>query len=114
MAEAQQLDKLSLVPVIEIVPSRFAAQGRNPPTSLGSEQPAEWDSYWLASLADSGIHGLRALRSGSWHVPTPQLGHPTTLKAIMAKILAHDGDSRKPPVHGEEIALYGGGALLAG
>jgi hypothetical protein len=87
-----RLNNVRLVPVVEFVPGHFATRSRPLPSGTGREVPDEWDAYWRASLADSGVVGLTPLRPGSWHVPTRQLTGPDTLKTLLRVTLGPWGE----------------------
>jgi len=71
---------LHLLPLIEFEPAYFAAPGRAAPESSTEADPAAWESYWRAALADAGIAGLTPL-PGTFLVPAAHVTDPilTTL-----------------------------------
>lgn len=72
---------IRLIPVIEMPPTNYGRPDRVMPAA-GSPREA-WDRWWLDSLADSGIAGLRPMRPGSWHVPMEQLTREHTLTQLL-------------------------------
>ena len=80
MSSIVVLEGVELIPVLELVPMKFATQTRSSPSSSDAE---EWYRYWLGSLSDSGLTGLRPLQRGSWHVPTTEFADPATLQGLL-------------------------------
>jgi hypothetical protein len=115
MATPLILHDVRLIPVVELEPSRFATRER--PLPAGSSR-GEWDCYWRASLADSGLVGLPPLRPGSWHVPTTGFTDPALLGKFLEVTLQFWGpevlsDPDGLPVLEGGLALYQGDAALA-
>jgi hypothetical protein len=101
---------IDLLPVVELARSRFATQNRPFPSGKEKEGWDEWYCYWRDALADSGILGLRPIRSGSWHVPTKEFTDPATLRTVLATILREDEvDLGCDP---DSIAVFDGGLAL--
>src|SRR4051812_25936452 len=78
-----QLRNIVLEPVIELEPSHFAKRQRALPDRSGAQVPDEWNRYWTASLADSGVVGLTPIHAASWHVPTRQLKDLSILQNVL-------------------------------
>jgi hypothetical protein len=76
-----QLEASKLIPLIELDPSLFRKADRSPP-DIGSEDTAGWERYWLDSLADSGIVGLKPFL-GYWLVAVSDLVHPQHLARLV-------------------------------
>src|SRR5262245_7545819 len=84
MSDLVVLERIELVPVVELEPSAYATRERPLPAWSGREEPAAWGRYWRASLADSGLVGLEPLGPGSWLVPVRQLRCPDLLGRVLA------------------------------
>jgi hypothetical protein len=119
MANLVILHDVRLVPVLELEPARFATRERPLPSGSCREVPQEWDRYWRASLADSGIVGLTPLRPGSWHVPAASLTDPAILGKLLAAVVKDWGgpesltDPDGKPVLDGGLALCQAYAVLA-
>lgn len=72
---------MRLIPTVDIEPGRYATGSRPCPESDAPD--AVWDSWFLACLADAGIHELRPIRPRSWLVPAEQLVDPRTIEQIV-------------------------------
>jgi hypothetical protein len=77
------LQDIELIPVLELEPFRFAAEGRSSPSGVYEDMPEEWYRYWVESLADSGISGLVPVARGSWHVPTSEFTDLARLRRVL-------------------------------
>ena len=118
MSDLTLLEAFELVPVIELEPGRFSTRERPLPPGAGREVPAEWDRYWLDSLADSGVTGLSPLRPASWLVTVRQLTSPVTLGRVLSALVRSwagpeglsNPDGR--PVLDGGLALCRGGEVL--
>jgi hypothetical protein len=108
------LDDVRLVPVVELVPTTFATQGRPSPRGTGAEMPHEWERYWRDSLADSGVVGVPPLRSGSWHVAADCLRDPDVLRLILRVIVEDWGGAESLTGPDADPVLSGGMALVEG
>src|SRR5688572_24427216 len=69
MSDLILLEKIQLIPVVELAPYYFAKEERQLPNATGSDNPDSWSLYCQASLADAGIRELRPIHDGSWFVP---------------------------------------------
>jgi hypothetical protein len=85
------LERVELIPVLELEPAVFSTQSPPSPSCSGSEAPEAWDRYWKDCLADSNLTGLEAIWPGSWLVPTTQLRNLSTLGDVLRAILNHWG-----------------------
>ena len=79
------LEGIQLVPVLELVPTKFSSQTRESPSGSSRDVPEEWFRYWTDSLADSNITGLQPLRRDSWHVPTVNFDVSGNLRRFLEK-----------------------------
>src|SRR5262245_25025389 len=52
-----ELVDIEMIPVLQLAPYDFGADGRPVPSRPYDEMPDEWYRYWLGSLADSGVTG---------------------------------------------------------
>jgi hypothetical protein len=112
--EPVHLTDLALEPVIELEPGRFAQRERLFPAQAGEEAPDEWDRYWLASLADSGVVGVQPLRPGSWRVRTRELTDSIILERIARVLLSAWEQIDDLVAPDSDPVLSGGFALMAG
>jgi hypothetical protein len=85
---AQILDTLTLLPVVELEPASYARATRSSPMVSHREDPSGWQAYWLACLADAGITDLVSIHPGSWLVSTARLGTVLTLRRLIEVALA--------------------------
>lgn len=112
------LRAVELVPVIELDPGQFATRERSLPAGSGRDAPGEWTRYWLDSLADSGVVGIRPLFPASWQVSIRQLTDSTTLARIIEAVVRDWGgpdsltESDSKPVLSGGLALLNGGEVL--
>ncbi|MEM1415064.1 MAG: hypothetical protein AAGH15_09200 [Myxococcota bacterium] len=97
---------VTLTPVLELEPGRYATRARSHPTKSGSEDPAGWDRFWRDCLADAGITDLTPWRPGSWLVPLDQFAASETLRKVLREELACVTDWR------QEIGALAGGYVL--
>ncbi|MBO6933314.1 MAG: hypothetical protein JJ863_00010 [Deltaproteobacteria bacterium] len=93
---------VSLIPVVEFEPARFATMERTPPTS-----GEEWARYWQAALQDAGIVGLTPYAPGSWFVPVESLADPLAIRGLLDLALV---DARELGV--DAIGPLNGGYVL--
>lgn len=77
------LENIQLIPVVELVPWKFATQSRKSPSGTVRQLPEEWGDFWSQALADSGITELQPLRPGSFHVPTSNFDSPEILQRYL-------------------------------
>jgi hypothetical protein len=80
---AELLDSLTLSPVVEFEPAKYAREERPYPNVSAIEDPIGWQAYWLACLADAGITDLVPIRPGSWLVSTARLESVPTLRRLL-------------------------------
>jgi hypothetical protein len=71
-------ETVSLVPVIEMMPTDYALTDRPLPSGATKD---EYSRYWSACLTDSGIEGLQPI--GLRHIPIRQLTDAHTLKRVV-------------------------------
>lgn len=102
------LEGVELIPVLELAPFDFGAEGRPMPSSNYQDMPEEWHRYWLASLADGGITGLMPVQQGSWHVPTREFSDRANLRRVLELIFQKRAETDAAPDWGP---LNGGLAL---
>ena len=110
-------DRIQLIPVIELMPADFST--RTVPLAGNPEFQNEWTRYWLDSLADSGITGLRPIYPGSWHVATSEFRHLLMLELVLGVIFEDRGGvptlndpDCKPVLDGGLALLDSAGRLL--
>lgn len=113
MDDLTHLEGLVLEPVVELEPSSFATQQRPTPAFSGETVPGDWDHYWLDALADAGIVGLKAIRPGSWHVPTRRFTDPEILSKTVRGVLGTAGDINDLVGPDADPVLSGGLALIS-
>ncbi len=70
MTSIVELHGIELKPVVKLEPSTFSIETRTSPQGAFREIPDQWDRYWRASLADSGINDINPVIPGSWHIAT--------------------------------------------
>jgi hypothetical protein len=87
-----------LTPVVEFEPASFSTREHPRPTVSGREDPAGWDRYWRASLADAGLVDLPLFRSGSWFVAAEDLTDAHVLDALLS-VMGSEGWSILPGGH---------------
>src|SRR5437868_6676648 len=97
---------ISLIPVIEFEPARYATRERQPPPITAQHDTQAWEAYWRASLSDAGIDELHPFRPGGWQVPITQLVRPSTLRTILEAQLKHVETA-------DTLATFPGGYILA-
>jgi len=103
------MDKLKLVPVMELEPSSFSKSELPFPNETGSESPQAWDEYWRNSLNQSGISDLEPYELGSWLVPLQQiLSKSKTFELILKSELQNYECSNSNPDPDEFSSLSGG------
>jgi hypothetical protein len=85
---AEILDTLTLLPVVEFEPARYARRARSFPKVSRKEDPSGWQAYWLACLADAGITDLLPVHPGSWLVSSARLETVFTLRRLIEMALA--------------------------
>jgi hypothetical protein len=73
MVSTVELHGVNLTPVIELEPGTFSTQPHSSPSGSVKEMPNEWEQYWRACLADSGIAAISPIFPGSWHIATTEL-----------------------------------------
>jgi hypothetical protein len=88
---AEILDRLTLSPVVEFAPRRYAQRERPYPNVCAEEDPMGWQAYWLACLADAGITELLPICPGSWLVSTARLESGPTIQRLLEANLAISG-----------------------
>ncbi|MFK7789855.1 MAG: hypothetical protein AB8C95_10245 [Phycisphaeraceae bacterium] len=71
---------VELIPVIEFEPGAYHLGERSSPTS---QDPTEWERYWMDSLADAGIHGIEPFEPGSWFVSIDMLQSQEILRVLL-------------------------------
>ncbi|QGJ70261.1 Hypothetical protein PBC10988_19560 [Planctomycetales bacterium 10988] len=67
------LERVRLIPIIELDPWAFEKHERPRPDGSLFEVLQQWQEFWVAALADSGLTGLEAIQPGSWQVPIQNL-----------------------------------------
>jgi len=66
------------------------------PAGSATENPENWNSYWVECLADSGITGLANIEH-SWLVPIEEITDPDTIRQYLtAEIGESLGDEYDP------------------
>jgi len=70
MSELVTLERVELLPVLELEPVKFGTSPKAVPSGSSRELPTAWFRYWADALANSSIVDLPPIRHGSWHVPT--------------------------------------------
>lgn len=83
------LEEAELVPVLGLEPWDFAREERSWPT--GEHDSEAWERYWVASLADSGVEGLRPIRAGSWFVAVSGFDEAAVLLRVLDVLLEEEG-----------------------
>jgi hypothetical protein len=83
VSSAIVLEEIELMPVLKFEPFRFAVEGRPSPSGIYEDMPEAWSCYWVESLADARIKGLKPIERGSWHVPTTQFTDPALLRRVL-------------------------------
>jgi hypothetical protein len=81
-----ELEDIEMIPVVQLAPYDFGADDRPSPCRPYDEMPEEWYRYWLGSLGDSAVTGLRPVHRGSWNVPTTELTDLTLLGRMLEVI----------------------------
>jgi hypothetical protein len=107
------LDALELIPLVEFEPALFRRADRTTPNDAEG-----WERYWVDSLADAGIVGLKPFL-GSWYVATSDLVDAEHLVRLLETWIesceAWDGDPLDDGTRGvrldQLIRLYGGCGL---
>jgi len=92
--------------VIEIEPGLFRQTDIPYPEASQFSDPAGWDRWWLASLAQGGITDLTPI-PGTWLVPLEQLTNRATLRAVLYAQVADDDLTKL-----DDIAAFGGGLVV--
>lgn len=113
MVSTIELRGIKLTPVIELEPGTFSTLLRSSPLGTVKEMTAEWEQYWRACLADSGISGINPIFPGSWHIATTEISSSQLEKYLRVVIdgwggisILNDPDSKR--------VLNGGLALSSG
>lgn len=114
MTDLVTLRNVELIPVVELEPGQFSTRTHQLPGGYGQDSPSDWDAYWLASLADSGITGLRPIHPGSWQVLARELARSSSLCRFLEVITRDPDDSATMPDHENQSALGGGLVLRNG
>src|SRR5262245_33157519 len=96
-----------LIPVLELEPTTYATQSHASADVSTIEDPAGWDAYWRASLADSGIMNLTPWRVGSWCVPLTEFSASHSLETVL-KFELRDPSEWTP----EQVGPLCGGYVL--
>jgi hypothetical protein len=118
MDEPTYVEGIELTPVIELTPGTFSTRERTLPSGSGRDLPDEWHRYWLDSLADSGVVGLKPLWPASWLVTTRQLTDGDVVGRILSANVRDWGglealsDSENRPVLDGGLALCHNGEVL--
>lgn len=110
MPSVVALEDVELIPVLELEPSKFGADGRSGPSGSYTQMPEAWHRYWSDALADAEITGLMPIQMGSWHVPASAFADI----ALLGKVLeAIDRNLSAMGLSGEldSLPLNGGLAL---
>jgi len=107
-----ELVDIEMIPVLQLAPYDFGADNRPIPSRPYDEMPDEWYRYWLGSLADSGVTGVRPVYRGSWNVPTTEITDLALRRSVLEVIFR----KRRETELGMEASsvwwpLYGGLAL---
>lgn len=113
MPDVTELHGIELVPVLELEPSAFSTQERPIPSGAAGERPRDWEAYWRACLADSGIKELRSIAPGSWYVSTSEFTTPQ-LENFLRLVIDEQGGISSLKDAQSTTALSGGFALNAG
>jgi hypothetical protein len=96
---------------LEFAPSKYSNMDRLSPAGSVTENPEDWNSYWVECLADSGITGLADLER-SWLVPIEEISDPNIIKQYLTTEIGEYLSAEYDP---EYIgALCGGFALRSG
>lgn len=107
MGQVEKLHEFELIPVVELEPGTFSTKEHAIPSGTGFEMPQEWEHYWRASLADSGITGIDPFRPGSWLVSTADFS-PSQLEKVLQVIVDDEGGISSLTGPNEVTALNGG------
>ncbi len=105
------LERIELIPVLELEPFKFATQTRSSSALTDPDFPEEWYRYWSDSLADSHLGGLNPLRRGGWHVPVAEFDDLGTLRKYLEVVIRDWGGIESLTDPNEVLSLSGGLAL---